>query len=331
MEAPAHFSDNASMIRYSAGAFSRNPVSHANEVELNSTGSISWFNVYGLNYTRQFSEIAQKNNLDAFLVTLIGDTHHRTKVVDLSNCFFFTAKSIHFDEKAHLTVEQMMFIVSSGFIWSIQEKRGDNFGHIRQRLADNVGDLRQKGTDYLLFLILESIVDNYYTAYSGLTENFGTLVEWNGEAANPEVLQEIENRKSQLFRIRKSLNNLREAIYQITLSADALLGDDSRKYFTELREQGGYLIDQIDHDLQRLESATNLFFSLQSHRLNEVMKTLTILSAVFIPLTFIAGIYGMNFEYMPELRWEHGYFVILAVMLVMGIASVFYFRRKGWF
>ena len=329
--APLVFKENASLIEFDIDQIKRSEIDNIDNIILTDSKLTTWFNVYGLNYTSHFSKIVRANKLDSFLIHLFSDTSHRTKVVALRDCFFFTAKSIHYSDAESLSLEQMMFVVSPHFIWSTQEKHGDHFDHIRERLEKNVNRVRERGTDYLLFLILESIVDNYYTTYENLTDEDDKLVELNWSNADPNILEKIESRKAHLFRIRKSLFNLKEAISQIINMEEHVVLEESIKYFTELKEQASYLIDQIDNDMQRLESSTNLFFSLQSHRLNEVMKTLTILSVIFIPLTFIAGIYGMNFENMPELGMKYGYFGVLTIMFTIGLTSVIYFKRKKWF
>ncbi len=325
------FSDNAEMMRFNAENKVKSEVKNIEDVILNETGSVTWFNLYGVNYPKQVDRIIKQNRLDSFLSNLIGDPNHRTKVVPLENCFFFTAKSIHSSDEHAVVLEQIMFIVSGGFVWSIQEKVGDHFDHIRERIDRKIGNVRSQGTDYLLFLLLESIVDNYYLTYEDIMENTKDILESNLREAEPNQLEQIEVRKTQLFRIRRSLANLREALNQIAVIDPTIIKPSSQKYFSELKEQTAYLGDLIDHDLTRLEAATNLFFSLQSHKLNEVMKTLTILSVIFIPLTFIAGIYGMNFDNMPELRFEYGYFVAIGVMAAVAIGSIIYFKRKKWF
>jgi magnesium transporter len=330
-EPPLAFKENASLIEYDIDKVKKTEVEKTEDVALHDPSMLTWFNVYGLNHPVQFSKIIEHNKLDSFLIHLIADANHRTKVVSLRNCSFFTAKSIYYSDGERLSLEQVMFVISPDFIWSIQEKKGDNFDHIRERLDRNVGRVRERGTDYLLFLILESIVDNYYQTYEDITKDASQLVDLNWDNADLGILQKIEARKTNLFRIRKSLFNLKEAISQLINLEDGMVKEESMKYFVELREQAGYLIDQIDNDMHRLESATNLFFSLQSHRLNEVMKTLTILSAIFIPLTFVAGIYGMNFEYMPELGYRNGYFIVLGVMALVAVGSFLFFRHRKWF
>lgn len=328
---PINIGEHVEFISYNKDSHERKRVDSVDQIELVTEGKVNWLNVYGLHYHEEFSKIIKANGLDNFLVNLISDGSHRTKVVGIKDSFFFTAKSVHFSDEKSVTLEQMMFIVSGGYIWSIQEKVGDNFSHIRERLERKIGLVRSRGTDYLMHLLLESIVDNYFKAYADLMEQSMQTEGVNWNDADPARLEGIELKKTNLFRLRRSLSNLKDALHQTLQLDNGIIKAASKKYYVELKEQVAYLVDQIDTDLSRLESATNLFFSLQSHRLNEVMKTLTILSAVFIPLTFIAGIYGMNFQHMPELEQPYGYFVVLGVMALLVVGSIAFFKKRGWF
>mgnify|MGYP006098402423 FL=1 len=224
--------------------------------------------------------------------------------------------------------EQMIFIVSPDFLWSIQEKPGDYFNWIRERLEGNKGIVRKKKADYLLFLLLESIVDNYQETYQENAELSADKLNSTDIKPTPEFTSLVEKRKQELFNFKKATMGLKDTV--VKLEKLEIDGFDV-KYFSELKEQTSNLISNIDFELQELESKINLIFSIQGHRLNEVMKTLTILSVVFIPLTFLAGIYGMNFENIPELKFKYGYFILLGIMVLVTIISIWYFKRKKWF
>ena len=224
--------------------------------------------------------------------------------------------------------EQMIFIVSSDFLWSIQEKSGDYFNWIRERLEGNKGIVRKKKADYLLFLLLESIVDNYQDTYEENAELSADKLNSTHIKPTPEFTSLVEKRKQELFNFKKATLSLRDTITKLEKME---INGFEVKYFSELKEQTTNLISNIDFELQELESKINLIFSIQGHRLNEVMKTLTILSVIFIPLTFLAGIYGMNFENIPELKFKYSYFILLAAMVIITLISVWYFKRKKWF
>lgn len=322
------FLKNTSLISYSKKEYEKSCYTSISDIILtNTTPSTEWLNTYGLNYREVFKKIIIENKLDDFLIKLFMDDEHSNKVILLNNLVFISTRVLKTDSR-ELDSEQMFFIFSSGFLWSIQEKEGDYFHWIRERIENNKGIVRRKKADYLLFLILESIVDNYEETYQKNIElNAGKL---NAEKIKPtpEFTSLVEKRKQELFNFKKATLGLRDTI--IKLEKTEIVGFDI-KYYSELKEQTSNLISNIDFELQELESKINLIFSIQGHRLNEVMKTLTILSVIFIPLTFLAGIYGMNFENMPELKMKYGYFILLGIMVLVTFGAVWYFKKKKWF
>jgi len=322
------FLKSTSVISYTAKEFDKKSFEDISEINLTQQENpIQWVNTYGLKYPNEFRTIINNNNIDNFLLKLLSDDEHPNKVIQLEKLLFVTVKVLK-TEAAELEFEQMMFISSSHLLWSIQEKPGDHFGCIRERLENNKGIVRKKKADYLLFLILESIIDNYQTNYEKFTEDSSNELDISSIKSTPEFTALIEKKKQNLFKFKKASVSLRDTI--VKLEKIEINGMNTM-YFNEVKEQVNNLLSDIDFELQNLESKINLIFSIQGHRLNEVMKTLTIFSVIFIPLTFMAGIYGMNFENMPELKSEYGYFILLGVMVLITILSVWYFSKKKWF
>lgn len=322
------FLKQTSQIIYSKDEYSKVPCEGLNEIVLPKEGElIHWINTYGIYFQEEMREVIKSNTLDDFLVKLIMDSNHTTKVIELEDALFVAVRVLK-TETLNFDSEQMLFIVSPLFIWSIQEKKGDYFGWIRERLANNLGMVRKRKSDYLLFLLLESMVDNYTNQFHKYADS--VLEKLNTRTINPtpEMTLEIEDAKQDLLKFKRASANLRDAF--VKLEKVEIFGRKT-KYYGELKEQINHLISDIDFELQELESKINLVFSLQGHRLNEVMKTLTIFSVIFIPLTFLAGIYGMNFENIPELHTPYGYFVLLGVMVLVTLGCVWYFKRKKWF
>ena len=175
---------------------------------------------------------------------------------------------------------------------------------------------------------MESIVDNYEETYQKNAELSSDKLNAEIIKPTPEFTSLVEKRKQELFNFKKAAIGLKDMIIKLE---KIKIVDFDIKYYSELKEQTSNLISNIDFELQELESKINLIFSIQGHRLNEVMKTLTILSVIFIPLTFLAGIYGMNFENIPELELKYGYFILLGIMVLVTVISVWYFKRKKWF
>ena len=182
--------------------------------------------------------------------------------------------------------------------------------------------------DYTRLQAIESIIDNYQDTYLENAELSSDKLSATSIKPTPEFTAAVEKRKQELFNFKKATLSLRDTIIKLEKIE---IKDFDIKYYSELKEQTNNLISSIDFELQELESKINLIFSIQGHRLNEVMKTLTILSVIFIPLTFLAGIYGMNFENIPELKFKYGYFILLGVMILVTFGAVWYFKRKKWF
>ncbi len=322
------FLDNTTLINYSDKNYEKTNFSTVSEIEFkNHKTTTKWLNTYGIKHIGAFKKIVNQNKFDDFLIKLLSDEEHPNKVILLDNLLFVTTRVL-ITESRKLDSEQMIFIVSTDFLWSIQEKDGDYFNWIRERLEGNKGIVRKKKADYLLFLLLESIIDNYQDTYQENAELSSEILSSGNIKPTPEFTSLVEKRKQELFNFKKATLSLRDTIIKLEkIEIDGF----NVKYFSELKEQTSNLISNIDFELQELESKINLIFSIQGHRLNEVMKTLTILSVVFIPLTFLAGIYGMNFENIPELKAKNGYFILLGIMVLITIVSVWYFKRKKWF
>ncbi len=325
---PKTFLENTTLIQYNETDYQTSSYDKLEEIVVTQKdGLIRWINTYGMEYEDQLKAVINQNKLDDFLLKLIKDDEQSNKVIELDELLFVSIRVL-ITENDFLDSEQMFFIVSSDFVWSIQEKKGDYFGWIRERIRDNRGIIRKKKADYLLFFLIESIIDNYENTYQNYVKTYSEMLDTTKVKPTPEFTSLIEKERRNLLTFKKAANSLRSML--IRLEKVKYKGIKS-SYFSELKEQINDFITDIDFELQTLESSLNLVFSIQGHRLNEVMKTLTIFSVIFIPLTFLAGIYGMNFENIPELRTENGYFILLGVMLLTTLVIAYYFKRKNWF
>jgi magnesium transporter len=322
------FENNSWVINYSLEDYYNRKFSLEEDILLSKNDkTITWVNTYGLEYMDEFRKMVLGNDLDDFLLRLLLNQNFGNKVIELEEQLFIAARIIK-TENHNLESEQMFFVVAKDFVWCIQEKWGDHFDWIRARIFDNKGIIRKKRADYLLFFILETLISNYKEKYEEMVLMENMLDRATKMEPTPEFMFEVENKKALIQQFKKASHGLRDIVTR--LERVEVKGFHT-KYFSELREQINGLTNDIDSDTQELESQINLFFSIQGHRLNEVMKTLTIFSVIFIPLTFLAGIYGMNFENIPELKWPYGYFILLGLMLVVTVISILIFKRKKWF
>lgn len=316
-------------MRYNEQEVSEDVVTAANKVVWDTT-KIHWLNLYGFEFNQGIRTIVEQNSLDEFIVLLTVDQEHRNKAIELKQGVLFTIKSPipNLKHSSDLAFEQMVFILDASFVWSIQEQEGDHFENLRHRIRNRLGIVRRKGTDYLFYLLIETVINAYHEVYELIVEENKLLKDFRQVRATPEYVKQVEACRNTLYQIKKMVSNLRDALGRLEKMD---LPFFNPKYAMELREQVSWVSDEIDFNLQQLESSINLVINIQNNRLNEVMKTLTILSVIFIPLTFLAGIYGMNFKHMPELDTPYGYQTLLGVMVVITLGILYYFKRNNWF
>jgi magnesium transporter len=226
-------------------------------------------------------------------------------------------------------------LIKDGILVSFQEKRSDFFTHIRERLRTHSGIVRTKKADYLLYILLDAIMENFYITLENEEDKVEELINLSKQSADPIILEKIEKHRDNFNFLKRSIIPLRESLYNIKSIKDDnvfnAIESENFSFFARLHQKSLELLEQIESDMGSLESASNFFFSAQTHKMNEIMKTLTIVSAIFIPLTFIVGVYGMNFENMPELRSEYGYHTVMAIMFLIGIGMIVYFKKRRWF
>lgn len=293
--------------------------------------SIYWLNVYGIEDVDSIVAICKKYNIHNLAIQDILDVNQRPKFQEYDDFVFLTIKSIVPVSEEVLT-EQISFVVGKNFLISFQEKQSDFFDHLRFRLRENKGIIRERSADYLLYTLLESTLDGYFDKLQQIeteTEKF-TYLNLKSDP-NPSMLELIEKNKRTVHLVKKLILPIKEFTVSIERNDVSLVEKKHRKYFFEINDLCLTLIDNCESANSYLDSATNLFFSLQNHKMNQIIKTLTIVSVIFIPLTFIAGVYGMNFLFMPELKLKFGYFAILIFMFLIALTMLFYFKIKKWF
>lgn len=296
----------------------------------------NWVNVHGLNETNVVKAIGDYLNVDNFMLSDILNTTKRTKLEEYHDTLFFNIKSLLPEEDStNINVEQISFLLKNGILVSFQEKRSDFFTHIRERLRTHSGIVRDKKGDYLLYLLLDAVMENFYITIENEEDRVEDLINLSKTSTNPQILEQIEKHRDNYNFLKRSIIPLRDSLYSIKSMKDDnvfnAIEHDNYSFFERLHQKSLELLEQIEYDLITLDSASNFYFSTQNHKMNEVMKTLTVVSVFFMPLTFIVGVYGMNFDNMPELHWKYGYFVIIGLMLVLLFGMVYYFKKKKWY
>ena len=292
-----------------------------------------WLNFHDLSDKKNIERLCESLTIDKLTIEDIYKEKHRPKLEEYASYLAFSVRSALPDEKNtfNLDQEQISFILSKHYLISFQEKSSDHFVNVRERIEKNKGKIRVKGPDFLLFRMLEAITDNYFEVLEQITESTSVLEFRVTQRPTSNTLKEIELEKRKLMELKKIVSPLKELTSQLEKSHSHLIASDNHYYFSDLKENCLSILEEIEANKQILDGMNNLYYAIQGQRMNEIMKVLTIISAIFIPLTFIAGIYGMNFENMPELRSENGYFITLLVMAIIAVSSVLYFNKKGWF
>lgn len=297
---------------------------------------INWLNIHGLNDMKVIQEIGDFFKIDNFMLGDILNTTKRTKVEEYHDTLFFNIKSLlPNNESLQLNVEQISFLLKDGVLVSFQEKRSDFFTHIRERIRTHSGIVRTKKADYLLYILLDAVMENFYITIENEENRVDELLNLSKIDVNPRTIEKIERHKDNYSFLKRAIIPLRDSLHTIISIKDDnvfnAIESQNYSFFSRLYQKSLELLEQIEDDMATLDSATHFFFSAQSHKMNEIMKTLTIVSAIFIPLTFIAGVYGMNFENMPELKAENGYFITIAIMFIITIGMIIYFKLRKWF
>lgn len=293
--------------------------------------TVTWINIDGIHDTKVIKKIGEHFNLHPLLLEDILNTGQRPKMEDFKNYIFIVLKMLYYEEKeSEIKDEQVSLILGSNFVISFQEREGDIFNPIRERIRNGKGRIRNMDADYLTYALIDAIVDNYFIILEKIGEKIEGIEEELLINPKPEILQAIHSLKREMIFLRKSVWPLREIISGLERGESSLIEKSTLIYLRDVYDHTIQVIDTIEAFRDMLSGMLDTYLSSVSNRMNDVMKVLTVIATIFIPLTFIAGIYGMNFRYMPELEWPFGYPLILFVMVAVAITMFFYFRRKKW-
>lgn len=293
--------------------------------------TVTWINIDGLHDVQVIEKIGQHFDLHPLLLEDILNTEQRPKMEDFGDYIFLVVKMLYYDDQTErVEAEQVSLILGSSWVISFQERPGDVFNAVRERIQKGKGRIRKMGADYLAYSLLDAIVDNYFI----IMEKFGDRIEDTETelAISPtrQTLQAIRTIKREMIFLRKSVWPLRELVSSLERGESPLIHESIGVYLRDVYDHTIQVIDTVESFRDMISGMLDIYLSSISNRMNEVMKVLTIFAAIFIPLTFVVGIYGMNFEYIPELRWHWGYFGILAIMASIAGVMLFYFKRKRW-
>ncbi|MFH1155237.1 MAG: magnesium/cobalt transporter CorA [Pseudomonadota bacterium] len=296
-----------------------------------SASTVTWINIDGLHDTDTVKAVGQFFDLHALVLEDILNTGQRPKFEEFDHFLYIVLKMIRFDDqKQMVSAEQLSMIVGETVVLTFQEQPGDVFDPVRERIRKEGSRIRGEATDYLAHALLDTVVDNYIYTISRIGETIEDNEEEILTTLDTSLMEKIKIFKREINYLRKTVRPAREAIQHLVRSENPLIRRQTRPFLKDLQDLVTQASEAIDTYNDMLSDQLTLFNSAVSNRTNDIMRVLTIFAAIFIPLTFLAGIYGTNFEYMPELHYRYGYFIFLGIMIVIASGLVLFFKRKGW-
>jgi magnesium transporter len=301
------------------------------QLELAAEPTVTWINVDGLQPLAAVGQLGERFGLHPLVLEDILNTSQRPKMEDFGDYLFVVLKMLYpSGEGTEIVEEQVSLILGPSYVLSVQEREGDVFPGIRERIRHARGRVRKMGADYLAYALVDAIVDGYFLALERLGDRIEFLEEELVINPTTSTLHTIHDLKTQMIFLRKSVWPLREVVNNLMRGESALIRDSTFIYLRDVYDHTIQVIDTIETLRDIVSGMLDIYLSSVSNRMNEVMKVLTVIATMFIPLTFIAGIYGMNFQYMPELQFRWSYPLLWLIMVSTVILMVAYFRRKGW-
>jgi magnesium transporter len=321
-----------SMIEYDSGQYAERRLRSVEEcLPIGEKPKMTWINIDGLHQVDVIEKAGKAFGLHPLIMEDILNTDQRPKLDDHGDYLFVVLKMIRPGTyPGDISMEQVSLVLGRNYVISFQERGGDVFDSVRERLKNRNGKIRSRGTDYLAYALIDAVVDNYFI----VLEKLGEAIEETetGLTVDPDIeaLQSIHRLKREMLFLRKTIWPLREVIGRLQRGENTLIDPSTIIYFRDVYDHTIEVIDMIETNRDMLSGLLDIYLSSVSNRMNEVMKVLAIFAAIFIPLTFIAGVYGMNFDHMPELHWRWGYFMAIGIMVTLSVGMLFFFRKKKW-
>jgi magnesium transporter len=293
--------------------------------------TVSWININGIHDTSIIEKVGSYFELHPLVLEDIVNANQRSKIEDFESYIFCVLKMPRTSEKSHkIITEQISIILGKNFVLSFQEKEGDVFEPVRKRIREGKSRIRKSGPDYLGYALIDAIVDNYFVLLETLGEKIEKLQTTLIANPSSKMLNEIHQLKTEMLKLRKSVWPLREVINSLTRSESKLIKKTTTIYLRDVYDHTIQVIDTVETFRDMMAGMLDTYLSSASNKMNQIMKVLTVIATIFIPLTFITGIYGMNFEAMPELSHPLGYPAVLVFMGIIGVLMVIYFRKNQW-
>lgn len=320
------------VMDFDADGFREKVVDGVDEcVQYRNTPTTTWINVDGVHDVGIVEMLGACYGIHPIVLEDVVNTVQRPKMLDFGDYLFISLKMLYFgDDKERVKVEQVSLILGANFVISFQEDIGDVFDPVRDRIRKGTGKVRRAGADYLAYSLIDSIVDGYFAVFEWLGERIEEVQERLVIDPTAENLRTIHYLKSEMIELRKAVWPLREVLANLERMESPLIRRDTTIFLRNVYGHTIEIIETIESFRDLIADMIDIYLSSLSMKLNEVMKVLTIIATIFIPLTFIVGIYGMNFRHMPEIGWRYGYPMVMLVMLAVAVSMLIYFRKKKW-
>ena len=296
------------------------------------TPQVTLVSVCGLHETEFLTQIGEKFKVHPLVLEDILNTETRPKIEITDDYLFIVMKLITYNaEHKVLESEQVSFILGKSFVFSFVEKSDEIFNPIKERILKQLGKVRKKGSDYLLYVLMDIVIDQYFLALEKVEGRIELLDDEVFSEPEKSQVEKIYNLKNLLLMLRRSAAPTREIVSQLIKEETELIEESTEPYLRDLYDHTIHITESIELQREITTGLMETYLSMMSNKMNEVMKVLTVIATIFIPLTFIVGIYGMNFPNMPEMSWSWAYLAVWGVMIGVVVAMIFYFKKKDWF
>jgi len=320
------------LIEYDEGKFQEKEIKNIDElIPFNGKPPVKWINIEGLHDVEMIGKIGKHFNLHPLTLEDILNTGQRPKSDDFDDYTYIVFKMLRYEEKEQeVRSEQVSLIIGSDFLISFQEMAGDVFESVRNRIRNGKGRIRRLSGDYLAYTLMDAVVDHYFLILEIFGEKIEFLEDEILENPTPRALESIYEMRGEMIYLRRQVWPVREILSRLEKGASPFIQESTGMYLRDIYDHTIQVMDTIESFRDILAGLLDIYLSTISNKMNEVMKVLTIIATLFIPITFVAGVYGMNFKYMPELDWRWGYFAVWLVMIAVAVIMLFFFRKKRW-
>ncbi len=302
----------------------------AHILEIKESDNTAWINVIGINDENFIETLGTQFGLNSLVLEDAINTEQRPKIDEYEDYIFGVFRMLYLNGEQEIVGEHVAMVLMENTVLVFQEVEDDVFNGVRNRIKSKTGRIRNRGADYLFFALLDAIIDNYFLVLEHLNQRINTLEDEVYNDPKPVVAQDIQELKKEILKIRRWIFPVKELISRLIDSENPLITKDTKLFLRDALDHMLEINESLQISREMSMSLMEMYMSNMSNKMNEVMKVLTIMASIFIPLTFIAGIYGMNFDHMPELHTENGYYYVWGVMIVLFIGMMVYFKKKSW-